>query len=128
MINLFYLGNPVLMGILTLLLLIVFSITVVLGTKIFTHKVSDSLAMRHLLTYIKSVGLFALVFGIFGQLIGLYGAFSAIEAAGYITPSLLYEGLRMASLPTIYGIIIFLLSYLLWLGLDVRLNRISSAG
>ena len=128
MIDLFYTGEPLFMGTLTLLLLIVFSIAVVLGIQIFRDKVKDTLSMRHRLKYIKSVGLFALVFGIFGQLLGLYGAFSYIEAAGNISPQLLFSGLRVSAITTIYGVIIFLLSYLLWLGLDVRLNRVSSAG
>lgn len=126
MTDLFYSGEPIFMGILTLLLLVILSMAVVMGIQTFTHKVKNTLIMRHRITYIKSVGLFALVFGIFGQLLGLYGAFLAIEAAGDISPSLLYAGLRISAITTIYGMVIYLLSYLLWLGLDVRLNHTPS--
>jgi hypothetical protein len=70
--------------------------------------------------YLKAVDLFALVFGILGQFLDLYGIFSAIERAGDINPQLLYARLRISSITTIYGIGIFLLAYLFWLMLDYR--------
>lgn len=123
MIDLFYMGDPIFMGILTLIFLTALSIATVSSVQIFSKQLKNQEAMRQQIGYIKSVGLFALVFGIFSQTLGLYGAFSAIEAAGEISPSLLYAGLRVSSITTMYGLFIFLISYLLWLGLDVKLNR-----
>jgi hypothetical protein len=114
------------MGILTLIFLVTLSIATVSAIQIFSNQVKDLSRMRRQITYIKSVGLFGLVFGIFSQFLGLYGAFSYIEAAGDISPGLLYSGLKVSSITTMYGLLIFLLSYLLWLGLDVRLNRVQS--
>ncbi|MEK6478642.1 MotA/TolQ/ExbB proton channel family protein [Catalinimonas sp. 4WD22] len=126
MIDLFYTGDPIFMGILTLIFLVALSIATVSAIQIFSNQVKDYLRMRRQITYIKSVGLFGLVFGIFSQSLGLYDMFSAIEAAGDISPGLLYSGLKVSSITSMYGLVIFLASYLLWLGLNVRLNRVQS--
>ena len=68
----------------------------------------------HKLGYGRSIGLFAMITGILGQLIGLYAAFSAIEMAGDINPVLVYAGIKVSMIPTLYGIFIYLLSLLLW--------------
>ncbi|PWJ43760.1 MotA/TolQ/ExbB proton channel family protein [Sediminitomix flava] len=58
---------------------------------------------------IKELSLLALMMGIFGQLIGLYGAFEAIEAAGGVSMSLLAAGLKISSHTTLYGFLYFVL-------------------
>jgi biopolymer transport protein ExbB/TolQ len=126
MFDLLFQGGILFMGILTLLLLVILAMAVIMGLHIFTGKRGVTEKIRHQLTYIKSVGLFALIFGILGQAIGLYEAFIDIEKMESISPSLLAGGLRVSSLTSIYGIIIFLLSYLLWFGLEAVLNRYSA--
>lgn len=123
MIELFYMGSPVFMGVLTLLFLVVLAMAVYRAVKISRNEIEHETTFRHNLTYIKSVGLFALVFGILAQLMGMYQAFSAIEAAGDISPSILAGGLKVSMITTIYGIVIFLLSYLLWWGLDYMAQK-----
>ena len=118
MTDLFFMGGPLFMGILTLLLLIILAMAVYRALQLKEGKVEHETTFRHNLTRIKSVGLFALVFGILAQLMGLYQAFSAIEQAGDISPALLAGGLKVSTISTIYGIIIFLASYLIWMGLD----------
>ena len=66
------------------------------------------------LKHIKTIGSFAAISGILGQLIGLYQAFSIIEEHGNISQSLLAGGLKVSVIPTIYGILIYLLSILIW--------------
>jgi flagellar motor component MotA len=118
MTDLFYAGGPLFMGILTILLLIILAMAVYRLIQITRDNVTHETSFRHQLTYIKSIGLFSLVFGILAQLMGLYQAFSAIEEVGNISPALLAGGLKVSMITTIYGIIIFLISYLLWKGLD----------
>lgn len=77
----------------------------------------------HRLVHIKSIGLFAMITGILGQLIGLYSAFSAIEAAADISPAIIFGGLKVSMITTFYGIFIYLLSILIWFILDILLNR-----
>lgn len=78
---------------------------------------------KHQLKHVKSIGLFAMITGILGQLIGLYTAFSAIEKAGDISPSLLAGGFKISMITTLYGMIIFLLSLLIWFLMDSYLNK-----
>jgi hypothetical protein len=112
--NLFYMGGPLFMSCLTILL-IVMVIWIVYHFVAFymVKKVDNEKTLRYL-AYGKSIGLFSLVFGILGNLIGLYMAFSAIEQAGDIAPVLVYGGLKVSIITTLYGIFIYLLSLLLW--------------
>ena len=106
------------MGILTLLLLIILAMAAFRFIQISRGHMEHETSFRQQLTYIKSIGLFSLVFGILAQMMGLYQAFSAIEQVGNISPALLAGGLKVSMISTIYGLVIFLLSYILWLGLD----------
>ena len=111
------------MSILTLVALVMLSVAVVNGISIFSGKIEDVEKSRHRLSYIKSVGLFALVTGLLGQLIGLYTAFQYIEAAGSVSPAMLAGGLKVSSITSLYGMLIFIISYLVWVLLDVFLSR-----
>jgi biopolymer transport protein ExbB/TolQ len=73
--------------------------------------------------HIRSFGLFGMITGILGQLIGLYQAFAVIEEVGDISLSLLMGGLKVSMITTFYGIFIFLLSLLIWFILDFILSR-----
>ena len=113
------------MSILTIIALSAFSVAIINAIPIFTNKVADVGITRHKLGYIKSLGLFALVVGLLGQLIGLYSAFQAIEAMGEIPPAMLAGGLKVSSITSLYGMIIFVLAYLIWFLLDTSLTRSS---
>lgn len=121
--NLFHYGGPLFMGILTILFLIILATSVVFAILIFTGKVIHSEAFRSRLAYIKSLGLFTMIFGILGQLIGLTEAFGAIERAGDISPALIYGGLKISMYTTLYGIGIYLVSILIWFLLDILYHK-----
>jgi biopolymer transport protein ExbB/TolQ len=72
--------------------------------------------------YIKQVGLFGLVVGVLGQLIGLFEAFEAIELAGDITLAMVAGGIRVSMITTLYGFLIFVFSFLIWAGLIFKLR------
>jgi len=126
MFNLFYEGGVLFMSILTLLLVVLLSISVYYGTLIIKSESGPELRnlYRHRITYIKSVGLLSLVVGIFGQLIGMYQGFSLIQSSGAISQSLLLAGIRISMITTLYGMVIFIISYLIWLGLDSKFNKL----
>jgi hypothetical protein len=67
---------------------------------------------------IKAIGIFAIVWGIFGQSIGLFSALQAIEAAGDISPAMIFGGLKVSMITTLYGTFIFLLSWLITIVLN----------
>lgn len=92
MMNLFYEGGPLFMSLLT--------ISFASGIY-FAIKRKDDL--------VASISLFSLVLGVFAQLIGLYSAFLALGDMSNISPQMLYGGLRISMISTLYGILIFIL-------------------
>ncbi len=121
--NLFHQGGPLFMGILTILLLILLATAVIFAIYISNGKVQDSEGFRHRLTYLKSMGLFTMITGILGQLIGLLMAFGAIERAGDVSPQIIYGGLKISFYTTVYGILIYLFSILIWFILDLWFHK-----
>ena len=115
-------GGTLFMGVLTLLLLIIYCIAVVYAVGMRRGKSRNYGHTARQLRYIKDVGLLALVCGLLGQLIGLYSAFQDIEVMGNVSTSMLAAGLRVSSICTLYGFCIFLVSYVLWIVLDLWLN------
>ena len=116
-------GGPLFMGILTLLFFIVISLSSFSFYLIIRKDYKDIDQIRKRLLYIKGFGVLALVTGVLGQLMGLFQAFGVIEQAGDISTSLLAGGLKVSLITTLYGIIIFIVSMLKWIGLDWLLSR-----
>jgi hypothetical protein len=123
MTKLFYMGGPLFMGILTLLLIVLLVLTVVFTLSVATGKASGQTNFGHRLTYLKSLGLFTMITGILGQLIGLMMAFSAIEQAADISPAIIAGGLKVSMISTLYGLFIYLLSILIWFVLDLWYHK-----
>ena len=121
--DLFYMGGPLFMGVLTLVLIIMFAWAVYQALPVFTGNKVNIDAIRRKLMHVKTIGAFGLVTGILGQLIGLFSAFSVIEELGDVSQSLLAGGLKVSLIPTIYGILIFLISLLLWWLLDFLISK-----
>ncbi|MEQ9168319.1 MAG: MotA/TolQ/ExbB proton channel family protein [Fulvivirga sp.] len=106
MIDLFYAGDPLYMGLLTLVLFI----NMVVATMCFVAIKKGELTIDEIrikLKTIKSIGLFGLILGIFTQLMGLHGMFLAIEEIGEVSPALLAGGLKVSLIATEYGLVIF---------------------
>ncbi|MCF8222860.1 MAG: MotA/TolQ/ExbB proton channel family protein [Bacteroidales bacterium] len=123
MFKLFNMGGPLFMGILTLIFFVILAIAVFNLFLIIRDDFKDIAETRKKLAYIKSLGLFAFISGILGQLIGLFSAFTAIEKAMDISPAILAGGLKVSMITVIYGTVIFLLSYLFWFLLDYLAGR-----
>ncbi len=121
--NLFHQGGPLFMGILTILLVILLATAVIFAIYISKGKTQDPGGFRHRLTYLKSMGLFTMITGILGQLIGLLMAFGAIERAGDVSPQMIYGGLKISFYTTVYGILIYLFSILIWFILDLWFHK-----
>ena len=99
MMDLFYQGGPLFMSILTFLLLGV----------LWTFWKGGPL---------KELGLLALATGILGQLLGLYDASTVLESfeetQGFIaSQGILAGGLKVSLTPTLYGLLIYILSLML---------------
>lgn len=121
--ELFYMGGPLFMSILSLLLIIVVAWIIYQITKHYISSGSDKKETLRKLSYGKSIGLFALITGILGQLIGLYMAFATIEKIGDISPTILMGGLKVSMIPTLFGIAIYLISILMWFITTIIIER-----
>lgn len=120
-------GGPLFMSILSILLAIIVALTVWYIIVLITHREAGKPQFREQLKYVRSLGLFTLITGILGQLIGLFMAFTAIEQAPDISPMIVFGGLKISMITTLTGMAIYLVSIALWFGLDLwyqhRLNR-----
>ena len=103
------------MGMLSVVLLVVLVIAVFVVISIDGDE-PDLFSKR--LSYIKSLGLFALVLGMLGQFLGLFQAFQIIGSGMELSPAIIANGVKVSLVTTIYGAIIFLVSYLLWFALS----------
>ena len=72
--------------------------------------------------WVREIGLLALSVGILGQIIGLYSAFQAIEQAGGVSQEMMAGGLKVSSITTAYGLIIYILSLVLHMVTKPRLG------
>jgi len=121
--NLFHVGGPLFMGILTCLLISILAMGVIFAILITNGRAARMEAFTHRLSYLKAVGLFSMITGILGQLIGLVMAFAAIERAGDISPAMVWGGLKVSMYTTLYGIGIYLFTILLWFILDIWYHK-----
>jgi hypothetical protein len=65
-------------------------------------------------------GGFATVSGVLGTVVGIVLAAQSIEAAGEISTTLLWGGIKVALLSSVFGLLILALSSLVWFGLLFR--------
>lgn len=65
-----------------------------------------------ILELLKSLSLFALIFGFLGQMIGLIGAFDAISLATSVSHGVLAAGLKIGLLSPTFGAFTFLIARL----------------
>ena len=121
--NLFLMGGPLFMSILTMLFVIMTAWIIYHLIVVYNSKQTNLENALRKIGYGKSIGLFAMVTGIFAQLLGLYEAFSAIEKAGDISPALVYGGIKISMISTLYGIFIYLFSLILWFVASIIIER-----
>ena len=63
--------------------------------------------------WVKEIGIAALVASILWTLLGLYQAFGALLRAPDISPIVIFGGLRVALISTIYGMGVYLISLII---------------
>ena len=119
----FVMGGSLFMSILTILLVIIVAVSACYAVVIASGKSKEKANFAHRLKYVKSIGLFTMITGILGQLIGLMMAFSAIEKASDISPAIVAGGLKVSMITTLYGISIYMLSILIWFLLDLWYHK-----
>ena len=116
------------MGTLSILFLVILSLSVIAGTLAIKSSSSNADKIKNLIGYISSVALFTLVFGIFSQILGLIDIFDYLaNKNSEIAPAILAKGIKITCWSTIYGLIIYMVSILITLGLKLRINWINKS-
>ena len=128
--DLFFSGGPLFMAVLTVLLIITTAWIIYHLVMAYMSKQANPEKLLRRIEFGKSLGLFTMIVGIVGQMNGLYAMFAAIEEVATkgeeIIPALVFGGIKVTMICTIYGILIYLLSMVLWfvsnLLIEKRLN------
>lgn len=121
--DLFFMGGTLFMSILTILLISMIAWFLYHFIVAYSSRqLSTEIVLRRM-GYGKSIGLFALITGILGQLIGFYGAFSVLETAADISPAMVYAGIKVSMITTLYGMSIYLISLLIWFSFSLIIER-----
>ena len=103
MMELFWMGGPLFMGLITIAFFAGLAAGVYAYITISKGQLSNEQIAKRI-DNVKSLGLLALVIGVLGQMIGLFEAFKAIEQMGSVSPAMLAGGLKVSSITTLWGL------------------------
>jgi hypothetical protein len=125
--NMFIKGGPLFMGALSIILVFTTAWIIYHFIVAYNSKQADKTDSLRKLGYGKLMGIFALVTGILGQMVGFTAMFEAIEqvlaGGGEVKPELVFEGIKATMIVTIYGMLIFLFSLLLWFVATILIEK-----
>ncbi len=110
------------LSILTLALITLIVWAIYYGLPVVRKQTYLLLKAKAKIKHLKSIGLFALIMGVLYQLTSLYSIYSAIEEAADINMSIVLSALKISMIPLIYGLIIYLISLLIWVIMDLSLK------
>lgn len=111
-----FMGGTLFMSVLSISFTTIIALTVLNIIRITKGTYSRELKLN--ISDIKAIGTFAIIWGIFGQSIGLFSALQAMEATADISPQMIYGGLKVSFITTLYGMFIFLMARLISLILN----------
>lgn len=106
---------PLLLSFLAVAILAVWS-----AIRLFRSGASPDLRTKAWLDAILFWGGFALISGVLGTLVGIIIASQAIEAAGEVSTTLVWGGIKVALLSSAFGAMILEFAALLWFVLQLR--------
>ncbi|HEY9117051.1 MAG TPA: MotA/TolQ/ExbB proton channel family protein, partial [Roseivirga sp.] len=99
-------------------------LSVICAKTVLSNQMTDSSHRK--IRLIKELGLFALIIGLLASAIDLMGAFQAIEMAGDVSPSVLAGGLKITFISSVYGLMIYALSLLIYFALRAKTNPLTT--
>jgi len=111
------------MGMLSIVLLVILAFAVIYVVRLKSGNSNSNDQRTNQIGMIKALGLFAFVLGMLGQFLGLFQAFDIISSGMEISPAIMAQGVKVSMVTSIYGMIIFLVSYLLWFVLKSLAER-----
>ena len=105
---------------LTLSLLVILGLASWSAVKLYRPGAYPDLRTKAWLDGILFWGGFAVIAGVMGTLIGITVMARSVEVAGELSTSLLWGGIKVSMLSSVFGILILILASLLWFGLQLR--------
>ena len=63
--------------------------------------------------WVREIGIGALIFAIFGTLLGIRQVLDVIQMFGDVSPAVLCGGLKVTLIPTFYGLIVYFISLII---------------
>ncbi len=105
---------------LTFSLVVVLALTVTAAVRLYGRAASADLRTKAWLDAILFWGGFGLVAGVLGTVVGVVVAADSIERAGAVAPTLVWGGIRVAMLSSVYGLLILVVGSLSWFVLQLR--------
>jgi hypothetical protein len=118
MLDLFYMGGPLFMSLVTA------ALALVITAAALALRTTDAARAAQYRRAVAQSALLAAVLGILGQAIGLYDAMTVIEAmGGEVSPALLAGGIKVSFVAPLYGLGVCALGLLLAALLSLRVSR-----
>lgn len=121
--ELHYMGGLEFMVPLSLMALAILLIALLQGYALFYLASPPLPLLKQRLEWVIYLGSFAFFWGILGHAIGIYAALDAIEKVGNVSPAMLAGGLKVSMIVPLYGLLIFILSSMLWFFLRNRYQQ-----
>ncbi|WP_167619630.1 MotA/TolQ/ExbB proton channel family protein [Maribellus sediminis] len=84
------------------------------AAKIIRSANNDYKKLEKLNTTILFIGGFGLLFSLFYRTMGLYSAFSVLETTSDISPTLVAGGFKASLVATLYSLLLFLVTVIIW--------------
>ncbi len=100
--------------------LIIGALTIYSAVRLFEAEAEADSVTKTWLDGILFWGGFSLVTGVLGTLVGIVVAAQSIEAAGTVSTSLVWGGVKVALYSSVFGILVLAMSALVWFGLQLR--------
>ena len=123
MMRLFIAGGPY-MVLLTLLAVVVLVLSVKKTVDLFGRGGRDPERLAHGVDAILFWGCISATVGFLGQFTGGYLSLMVIRRSPIVNPALVAEGIAVALLSTVFGLITLIVSGLIWFGLRCRARKL----
>lgn len=105
---------------LTFSLLVVIALTLTSAVRLYGATPSVDLRTKAWVDAILFWGGFGLLAGVLGTLVGVVVAADSIQQAGSVVPTLVWGGIRVALLSSVYGLLVLVVGSLSWFFLQLR--------
>lgn len=101
-------------------------ITMLVIIFLFVKQLAFGNSSEKTISLISSLGWFAIAWGFLGRTLGLINAFDAIQASGELTPTMISDGVKMALIGPLIGVIAFIMARIFMLILIARQKHAAS--